>query len=133
MKHKGFTGFFVHFRLVRFLEQRAKNRVATTRKSVQINLATRFFRVVGQGLFMAAKFLLTDIQVKALKPKEKLYRVKDGGGLFAVVLPKGSKRFEFRYSYQGRETRFTCGARPVDGSPRFSEEFGACGGYVERI
>jgi len=77
--------------------------------------------------------VLTDIQVKALKPKEKLYRVQDGGGLFVVVLPKGSKRFEFRYSYQGRETRFTCGARPVDGSPRFSEEFGACGGYVERI
>ena len=61
---------------------------------------------------MAAKFLLTDIQVKALKPKEKLYRVKDGGGLFVVVLPKGSKRFEFRYSYQGKETAIGLGSYP---------------------
>ena len=63
-------------------------------------------------MHMARKFLLTDIQVKALKPGEKLYRVKDGDGLFVVTSPSGGKWFEFRYRYQGKDKTLNLGQYP---------------------
>jgi len=34
---------------------------------------------------------LTDIQVKNAKPKDKLYRLTDGGGLYLLINPDGAK------------------------------------------
>jgi integrase len=61
---------------------------------------------------MASKFLLSDLQAKALKPGEKRKRLKDGGGLFLVVSPSGAKWFEFRYRFCGRETSIGLGGYP---------------------
>ena len=60
---------------------------------------------------MAREFM-TDIQVKALKPGKALRRVKDGGGLFVVVSPSGSKWFEFRFRFSGKDKTLNLGQYP---------------------
>lgn len=45
--------------------------------------------------------MLTDKAIQALKPREKLYRVADWGGLCLEVAPSGSKLWRYRYRYNG--------------------------------
>ncbi|EOB4585930.1 integrase arm-type DNA-binding domain-containing protein [Escherichia coli] len=40
---------------------------------------------------------LTNTQIKAAKPAEKEYTLQDGGGLFLVIKPSGSKLWRFNY------------------------------------
>ncbi|EOS8286405.1 tyrosine-type recombinase/integrase [Escherichia coli] len=40
---------------------------------------------------------LTTTQIKAAKPAEKEYTLQDGGGLFLVIKPSGSKLWRFNY------------------------------------
>lgn len=56
---------------------------------------------------------LTAIQVKNAKPREKPYKLFDGGGLYLEVAPNGSRiwRLKFRQS-NGRENRLTFGPYP---------------------
>lgn len=44
---------------------------------------------------------LTEFTIKALKPKEQLYRVADSGGLCIEVAPTGSKLWRWRFSPLG--------------------------------
>jgi integrase len=55
---------------------------------------------------------LTATEVAALKPKEKVYRKFDSGGLFLEVQPHGSKLWRIRYRLQGRERRYSLGSYP---------------------
>lgn len=52
---------------------------------------------------------LTNIQLAALKPRDKLYRVADGRGLCIEVAPTGSKLWRFRYRYGGRHKMLALG------------------------
>lgn len=53
---------------------------------------------MGNPILRAAKVKpLTDREIKVAKPKEKMYRLSDGGGLAIKVLPSGSKSWEYRY------------------------------------
>jgi len=45
---------------------------------------------------------LTPLAIKAALPKANPYRLADGGSLFVVVHPSGSKSFEFRYRRGGK-------------------------------
>lgn len=56
---------------------------------------------------------LTDMQVRNAKPKEKPYKLFDGGGLHLEVTPTGSRiwRMKFRQS-SGRENKLTFGPYP---------------------
>jgi hypothetical protein len=47
---------------------------------------------------------LTDIQVKNAKPKEKEYKISDGGGLYLLITPSGGKLWRFKYRFGGMET-----------------------------
>jgi integrase len=50
---------------------------------------------------------LTDLQVKKAKPKEKNYKLSDGGGLYLLITPSGGKLWRFDYSFDGkRKTLF---------------------------
>lgn len=50
---------------------------------------------------------LTDLQVKNAKPKDKDYKLSDGGGLYLLVTPSGGKLWRFDYSFNGkRKTLF---------------------------
>lgn len=56
---------------------------------------------------------LTDIQVKNAKPREKAYKLADGGGMYLEITPAGSKlwRMKFRQA-NGSESRLAFGTYP---------------------
>ena len=53
--------------------------------------------------------MLTDISIKALKPKEKIYKVTDRDGLYVAVTPAGGKVFRYDYRVNGRRETLTIG------------------------
>ena len=55
---------------------------------------------------------LTAVAIKNAKPKQKLYRLSDGEGLVLEVPPKGSKRWRFRYFFDGKEKLISLGKYP---------------------
>lgn len=46
---------------------------------------------------------LTDVQIKQLQPKEKPYKIFDGGGLYIEVFPDGAKRWRYKYQLGDKE------------------------------
>ena len=56
---------------------------------------------------------LTEFQVKNAKPRQKSYKLFDGGGLYVEVMPSGSRiwRMKFRQS-NGKENTLTFGPYP---------------------
>ncbi|MEL6386549.1 MAG: integrase arm-type DNA-binding domain-containing protein [Pseudomonadota bacterium] len=55
---------------------------------------------------------LSDARLRQLKPKEKPYKVADGGGLLIYVTPNGSKHWRQRYRIDGKEKVASFGAYP---------------------
>lgn len=55
---------------------------------------------------------LTAMGVKALKPREKPYKVFDEQGLYILVNPNGSLLWRFKYRFRGRENHLALGAYP---------------------
>ncbi|RDI03939.1 integrase [Caldimonas thermodepolymerans] len=52
---------------------------------------------------------LTDTSLKALKPQAKAYKVTDGGGMYVVVSPSGTKTFRYDYRLDGKRETLTVG------------------------
>lgn len=55
---------------------------------------------------------LKDIEVRNAKPKEKMYRLFDGDGLYLEILPAGGKYWRFKYQFAGKEKRLAFGVYP---------------------
>lgn len=56
---------------------------------------------------------LTDIQVKSAKPKDKPYKLADGGGLYLEIMPTGSKLWRMKFMQaNGKESRLAFGSYP---------------------
>jgi integrase len=55
---------------------------------------------------------LTDTAVRNAKPKEKAYKLFDGGGLFLMVNPKGSRYWRLKYRIKGKEKLLALGVYP---------------------
>lgn len=55
---------------------------------------------------------LTARQVETSKPKDKQYKLFDGGGLYLEVAPNGSKYWRLKYRYAGKEKRLAFGVYP---------------------
>lgn len=55
---------------------------------------------------------LTDTAIKALRPKDKPYKMFDGGGLYIEVLPTGTKVWCIKYRKDKKEQRLTLGTYP---------------------
>ena len=55
---------------------------------------------------------LTEIKIKAAKPREKKYKLFDGEGLYLVVFPNGSKYWRLKYRHNGKENTFAIGIYP---------------------
>ena len=54
---------------------------------------------------------LTDILVKSAEPKEKSYKLADGGGLYLEVMPVGSKLWRMKFKQtSGKESRLAFGS-----------------------
>jgi len=56
---------------------------------------------------------LTDSKINKSKPKDKPYKLFDGGGLYIEVYPTGSKLWRIQYSYLKKEKRLSLGQYPV--------------------
>lgn len=56
--------------------------------------------------------MLTEVEVKSAKPREKVYRLADGKGLCLEVNPNGSKLWRWRYRWQGKASMLALGAYP---------------------
>jgi integrase len=55
---------------------------------------------------------LADIQVRKAQPKEKPYKLTDGGGLYLQVTPSGGKWWRFKYRFDGKEKLLSLGVYP---------------------
>lgn len=55
---------------------------------------------------------LTVLEVKNLKPRDKLYRVADSGGLCLEVTPAGGKHWRWRYKLNGKSQLVALGKFP---------------------
>ncbi len=56
---------------------------------------------------------LTDIKCKTGKPKDKPYKMFDGGGLYLEVLPTAKKLWRLKYYYLKKEKRISLGPYPL--------------------
>jgi len=57
---------------------------------------------------------LTQVQIRAARPKDRPYKLADGGGLYLEVMPTGGKLWRMKYRQQdGRENRLSFGAFPA--------------------
>ena len=55
---------------------------------------------------------LTATQIKTTKPKEKGYKLFDGGGLYLLVSKAGGKHWKLKYKFDEKEKLLSLGAYP---------------------
>ncbi|CAE6686179.1 tyrosine-type recombinase/integrase [Paraburkholderia nemoris] len=55
---------------------------------------------------------LTDIAVRSAAPRERVYRLTDGGGMYLEIAPSGGKYWRLKYRFGGRERRLALGVYP---------------------
>lgn len=56
---------------------------------------------------------LSNLAISKAKPRDKLYKLSDGGGLSLLVEPNGNKSWRFRYRFRGRENMISLGPYPL--------------------
>jgi integrase len=56
--------------------------------------------------------VLTVVAIKNAKPREKSYRLFDGGGLYLEVSPRGGRWWRLKYRFDGKEKRISLGVYP---------------------
>ena len=55
---------------------------------------------------------LTDIKVKTAKPKDKPYKLADGGGMYLLINTNGSKYWRLQYRFGGKQKMLALGVYP---------------------
>ena len=55
---------------------------------------------------------LTAKEIESAKPKEKEYKLFDGGGLYLAITPKGGKWWRLKYRFNNKEQRLALGTYP---------------------
>lgn len=55
---------------------------------------------------------LTAVAVRAAAPREKVYKLAAGGGLYLEVMPTGAKYWRWKYRMSGKERRIALGVFP---------------------
>ena len=55
---------------------------------------------------------LTDIQVNKAKPRDKSYKLTDGGGLYLFISPTGGKLWRMDYRYADKRKTLAFGPYP---------------------
>lgn len=56
---------------------------------------------------------LTDSALRNAKPQEKQYKLSDGGGMFLLVMPNGSRFWRLAYRFDGKQKLLALGAYPL--------------------
>ena len=55
---------------------------------------------------------LTNTEAKNAKPDAKPYKLADGGGMFLLIRPNGSKYWRLKYRFGGKEKLLALGVYP---------------------
>jgi len=55
---------------------------------------------------------LTNTAVKAAKPRDKQWKFSDGGGLYLLIHPNGSKYWRLKFRFAGKEKVLALGVYP---------------------
>ena len=58
---------------------------------------------------------LTDVAIRNVLPRERPFRLFDGGAMYLEVHPSGAKYWRLKYRWQGREKRLALGVYPKVG------------------
>ncbi|WP_232333067.1 Arm DNA-binding domain-containing protein [Novosphingobium aquimarinum] len=70
-------------------------------------------RIGGPRTFQEAwPTVLTNVQIRALQPRARPYKVPDRDGLYLLVQPSGSLLWRFRYKIFGVERKLSLGRYP---------------------
>lgn len=56
---------------------------------------------------------LTILKCNSAEPRDKPYKLSDGGGLYLEVMPSGSKSWRMKYRFLGKEKRLVIGLYPT--------------------
>ena len=55
---------------------------------------------------------LTDTAIRNAAPRDKAYRLSDGGGMYLEISPSGGKYWRLKYRFAGKEKRLALGVYP---------------------
>ena len=66
--------------------------------------------------------MLTIKKIDGAKPKDKAYKLADGGGLYLEVMPTGAKYWRLKYRVGGKEKRLAFGVYPEVRPPEAREK-----------
>ena len=55
---------------------------------------------------------LSDLSIRKAKPGTKAYKLSDGGGLYVLVAPSGTKAWRYKYRFGGKEKLLSLGTYP---------------------
>jgi len=55
---------------------------------------------------------LSDTKIRGVRPSKRPIKIFDGGGLFLLVTPQGSKLWRLKYRHEGKEKLISLGAYP---------------------
>ncbi|MBF0503300.1 MAG: DUF4102 domain-containing protein [Candidatus Riflebacteria bacterium] len=58
---------------------------------------------------------LNDLTIRTAKPGSKAFKIFDGGGLFLLITPQGSKYWRWKYRFAGKEKLLALGVYPEVG------------------
>jgi hypothetical protein len=47
--------------------------------------------------------MLTDVRLKAARPRQRPYKLTDGHGLYLLINPNGSRLWRFKYRFAGKK------------------------------
>ena len=64
---------------------------------------------------------LTDTAIRNAKPRERDYKLADGGGLYLLVTPAGGRLWRLKYRADGVERKLSIGKYPAVSLERRSE------------
>ncbi|QHL91155.1 integrase arm-type DNA-binding domain-containing protein [Sphingomonas changnyeongensis] len=56
--------------------------------------------------------MLTDLEIRKAKPRDKAYKLADSGGLYLFVTPSGHKSWRLKYRFAGKERALVLGTYP---------------------
>ena len=55
---------------------------------------------------------LTELSIKQTRPRKKQYKIFDGGGMFLLIHPNGSKYWRMNYNFGGKNKLASFGVWP---------------------
>ncbi len=58
------------------------------------------------------RMALTDTKVKTARSKAKPYKLTDGGGMYLLVKPNGSKYWQYHFRLNNRQGTYQIGSYP---------------------